>query len=412
MPKITVNQFRKPLVNKRDEYIEYGSNGVEPEKLNPINGSTSSVPRYYAILNECIWEGDESNFIDVKYGEDINNLTRLDPSNYEVNSTTAIIKFAENYNANNVPHYAFYKAGGSIIWVEDVNSLQKACTDIDNYAIYKDGSTSMSADLDIGYNNIINVTRVDSIALRNHSHTNMSGDAPQITASGLATSAVETAKLADYAVTEIKLATDAVSTDKILDYSVTLSKMDDNSVDNSKLVNNTIESIKLKDNTLETNKIKTGTIEYTKLNTSASNPNNVLKGIFDVLYPVGSIYITTASTCPVANYVGTWETISAGRILQQVVSGQSAGDYRSAGLPNITGTHTIVGAKYLAADGCFQKQNASSNTWTDSHDREGKDRIVKLDASKSNSVYGSSTSTVDQPVQPNTLLVNIFKRTA
>ena len=396
MPKITVNQFRKPLVNKRDEYIEYGSNGVEPEKLNPINGSTSSVPRYYAILNECIWEGDESNFIDVKYGNDINNLTRLDPSHYEVNSTTAVIKFEEGYTINE-PHYAFYKAGGSIIWVEDVNSLQKACTDIDNYAVYKDGSTVMNADLDFGNNNIIHVTKVDGIILRNHSHTNMDGDAPQIAAEGLATKSVETSKLDDYAVTEIKIGTDAVITDKIMDYNVTLNKLDDNSVDNSKILNNTIENIKLKD----------ATIEYTKLNTNPSNYNNVLKGIFNVMYPVGAIYITTADSCPIASYVGTWSKVSSGKVLQGADNDHAAGTSIAAGLPNITGAIAVRSSHMLAgASGAF----FVSNSFNDADVETGSNRWrgdYAFDASRSSSIYGNSNT-----VQPPAYVVNIFRRTA
>ena len=404
MSVIGMNQFRQPLVNKRDNYIEYGSNGILPEKLDPKNGSNSVTPRYYAILNECIWEADESNFIDIKYGNDINNLTRLDPSHYEVNSTTAVIKFEEGYTINE-PHYAFYKAGGSIIWVEDVNSLQKACTDIDNYAVYKDGSTVMNADLDFGNNNIIHVTKVDGIILRNHSHTNMDGDAPQIAAEGLATKSVETSKLDDYAVTEIKIGTDAVITDKIMDYNVTLNKLDDNSVDNSKILNNTIENIKLKD----------ATIEYTKLNINPSNYNNVLKGIFNVMYPVGAIYITTADSCPIASYVGTWSKVSSGKVLQGADNDHAAGTSIAAGLPNITGNLSCVTyQRTWQGNGAFATGGTLSNA-ANTAGASGSFAGLSFNAANGevhngtyrNDIYGKSDT-----VQPPAYVVNIFRRTA
>ena len=77
-------------------------------------------------------------------------------------------------------------------------------------------------------------------------------------------------------------------------------------------------------------------------------------------------------------------------------------------MPNIIGTHTIVGAKYLAADGCFEINNTPTNDWTDSHDREGKARIIKFNAANGehhyvngqniyrNDIYGKS-NTVQPP---------------
>lgn len=415
MSVIEMNQFRQPLVNKRDNYIEYGSNGILPEKLDPKNGSNSVTPRYYAILNECVWDNNRDNFIDVKFGSDIDNLTRLDPTYYEVNPTTSVITFEEGYIIS-VPHYAFYKAGGSIVWVQDVTSLQKACVDIDNNTVYKDGSVTMTGNFNLGNNNILNVNSieaitVDTIRLRNHSHTAVGEDAPQITADGLATNSVQTSKINDYAVTEIKIASDAVTTDKVMDESITLNKLHSNSVNNDKIVENTIRSSKLFDNTVENIKIKTGTIEFTKLNTSTSNANNVLKGIFNILYPVGSVYITTNNTCPIETYVGTWELVSKGRVLQGANDGQTPGSTIEAGLPNITGEIGIRAIVRDDATGAFYR--AGTNQYPESSGGDNNGGTIGFKASRGevhnnsyrNDVYGKSDT-----VQPPAYLVNIFKR--
>lgn len=408
MAVISIDQFRQPLINKRDEYIEFGINGVPPEKLYPTNGSNTVTPRYYAILNECIWDNDRANFIDIKYGTDIDNLTRLDPTHYEVNPTTAVITFEENYVVN-VPHYAFYKGGGSIVWVQDVTSLQKACVDIDNNTVYKDGSVTMTGDLNFGTHNILNVnsieaTTVDGLHLRNHSHTGGNYDAPQITVEGLAESAVQTSKINNYAVTEIKIGTDAVTTSKIMDYSVTLDKMNSNSVNNDKIVNNTIQNSKLLDGTIENNKIKNRTIEYTKLNIDTTNQNNVLKGIFNVLYPVGSIYITSADvdTCPIQAYVGTWEKVSVGRVLQGANSNQQPNTTVEAGLPDhIHAVRYNRGGGGGSGGGDLNAERPN----TDVYWRNTKTVVDTVGAS--NTIYGKSNT-----VQPPAYLVNIFRRKA
>lgn len=425
MPKITANQFRSPLVNKRDTYFEYGANGVLPERLRPINGATEQTPKFYAILNECIWESDAANFIAVKYGDDINNLTTLSSDYYDVNLDTAVITFADNYPATAVPHYAFYKAGGSIIWVEDVNSLQKACIDIDNSAVYKNIKTVMEANLDFNGNNIervnsIEATYVDGLMLRNHSHTGGAYDAPNITVDGLADNAVETSKIKDSAVTETKIQDGAVVTDKIYDGAVTTNKLGDSSVINSKIANNTIESTKLKD----------GTLKYTKLDTT-----NILTNIFDVLYPVGSIYITTASTCPIANYVGTWTLKSGGRVLQGADGSHEAGSTVDSALPNHyhgfgyntnnnngTFLSSYVSSGRPPTTSVTTKNSGGSIQWNGSGGDSGKtsynhasynaNMFTSLVRQEANTSTGGGVYQDSSVVQPPAYIVNIFERTA
>ena len=72
--------------------------------------------------------------------------------------------------------------------------------------------------------------------------------------------------------------------------------------------------------------------------TPVAAPHQSLRNIVDAFYPVGSIFIGTTSTCPLAAIKGTWTLKSSGRVLQGADSRHSAGTTIEAGLPNITGT--------------------------------------------------------------------------
>ena len=128
----------------------------------------------------------------------------------------------------------------------------------------------------------------------------------------------------------------------------------------------------------------------------------------EALYPVGSIYIGTTATCPVASMFGTWEKVSEGRVLQGASSSQTAGKTVEAGLPNIKGkftanditdnvtTPTTSGALYATHDGARDASNGQNTGWS-----------INFDASRSNAIYGKSNT-----VQPPAYLVNIWRRTA
>ncbi|MEG2344106.1 MAG: phage tail protein, partial [Acidaminococcaceae bacterium] len=75
--------------------------------------------------------------------------------------------------------------------------------------------------------------------------------------------------------------------------------------------------------------------------------NKVLKGdgtwgdIFDLIYPVGSIYMSTAETSPAVLFGGTWEAMPAGRVL--LAQGTSAwGTEYAAGSTGGEATHTLT----------------------------------------------------------------------
>ncbi len=140
-----------------------------------------------------------------------------------------------------------------------------------------------------------------------------------------------------------------------------------------------------------------------KVNTINSQlSSNVLSNLQSI-YPVGSLYIGTTDTCPIANLFGTWEKVSEGRVLQGIKGDQVAGGTVEAGLPNITGT--FGGSAYGATvGGAFSDIGGRS-----SYERGGggSNCIVGFDASRSSSIYGKSDT-----VQPPAYLVNIWKRTA
>lgn len=142
-----------------------------------------------------------------------------------------------------------------------------------------------------------------------------------------------------------------------------------------------------------------------KVNTINSQlSSNVLSNLQSI-YPVGSLYIGTTDTCPIANLFGTWEKVSQGRVLQGVSGSQVAGKTVEAGLPNITGSAGYT-VRLTSASGAFgYGSGISANQW--GAGAWGEVKPFTFDASRSNPIYGNSPT-----VQPPAYLVNIWKRTA
>ena len=137
-------------------------------------------------------------------------------------------------------------------------------------------------------------------------------------------------------------------------------------------------------------------------------------------HPVGSIYCTVDSTSPETLFGGTWEEISAGRVLQGADTSHVAGSTAEAGLPNITGyfgafdvwgygqvsMRQFGGA--FSGGGMFTVGSSfSSSDMTGGNPNSTEHGYTNLDASKSNSIYGASST-----VQPPAYFVHIWKRTA
>ena len=139
-----------------------------------------------------------------------------------------------------------------------------------------------------------------------------------------------------------------------------------------------------------------------------------IRTMLATLYPVGSIYIGTQSTCPLATLISgsTWKLVSGGRVLQGADSSHSANSTIAAGLPNITGNfyseRDWQGIFRAGQDGAFN--GVSRYGWGVGNEGAGQSTNavqVNFNASRSSSIYGSSST-----VQPPAYVVNIWRRTA
>lgn len=121
------------------------------------------------------------------------------------------------------------------------------------------------------------------------------------------------------------------------------------------------------------------------------------------VYPVGSLYIGTQNTCPMATLISgsTWVLVAQDKALWGG-NGSNANTTIAAGLPNITGTHGGADSNGTSVSGAFYNNGGSS-----SGDGHGAGWSVGFDASRSNSIYGNSTT-----VQPPAYRVNVWRRTA
>lgn len=151
--------------------------------------------------------------------------------------------------------------------------------------------------------------------------------------------------------------------------------------------------------------------------TGETKIDNSVLAILDTLYPIGSIYIGTMATCPLATLgIGTWTLVSSGKVLQGADSTHTAGSTIAAGLPEISGNiqsrsyTTQYSGAITGASGAFSyTRNATSGT-TSPVSVTGtavKGDVTQFHASNSNSIYGNSTT-----VQPPAYAVNIWERTA
>ena len=129
--------------------------------------------------------------------------------------------------------------------------------------------------------------------------------------------------------------------------------------------------------------------------------------LLKTLYPVGSIYITTNSTCPMETLgVGTWELVAADRVLQGAGSRGVVGSTLEESLPNITGyLGTAMKITATTGGGVFAGSNDFASTSKAGSSSGINQGTISFDASNSSAVYQNNA-----PVQPAAYLVNIFRR--
>ncbi len=160
------------------------------------------------------------------------------------------------------------------------------------------------------------------------------------------------------------------------------------------------------DKTTADTKFLTGITEQQVINALGYTPPKL-----DAIYPVGSIYMSTSSTSPASLFGGTWEEIASERVLMGRSSSHAAGSTVNAGLPNITGnfndmyigsTTGVTGALKTSCTNSimYYRYNGSDSNWT-----FGFTRNATLDASRSNGIYGKSST-----VQPAAYYVYMWRR--
>ena len=134
-----------------------------------------------------------------------------------------------------------------------------------------------------------------------------------------------------------------------------------------------------------------------------------LSFILDTLLPVGTVYMTeNANFDPNSSWgVGVWVKTAINRVLQGTNDKSKVGTTIDAGLPNITGSFGAHGAVAIKNfTGAFYGQGPTAGA-ADSQGNDPERIYCLFDASRSNTIYGSSDT-----VQPPAELVFIWKRIA
>ena len=127
-------------------------------------------------------------------------------------------------------------------------------------------------------------------------------------------------------------------------------------------------------------------------------------------FPVGSIYQSTDPTSPAALFGGSWEEIASERVLMGASSTHAAGTTAKPGLPNLKGSFSgVASTAYpnLSNSGALSMNTNNGGLAGYEGGSYGSNCTVSFDASKSNAIYGRSTT-----VQPAAYYVHIWHRVA
>ena len=127
-------------------------------------------------------------------------------------------------------------------------------------------------------------------------------------------------------------------------------------------------------------------------------------------FPVGSIYQSTDPTSPAALFGGSWEEIASERVLMGASSTHAAGTTVKAGLPNLKGSFSgVASTAYpnLSNSGALSMNTNNGGLAGYEGGSYGSNCTVSFDASKSNAIYGRSST-----VQPAAYYVHIWHRVA
>lgn len=141
-----------------------------------------------------------------------------------------------------------------------------------------------------------------------------------------------------------------------------------------------------------------------QVKTQATNNANTIVNNLKTMFPVGSVYIGTQSSCPMASLISgsTWKLVSSGRALW-TGTGSNGNSTIEAGLPNITGTAGVYWPEAEATGAFFVDTAHKTSEKNNPHGTNN----LGFDASRSNSLFGKSST-----VQPPAYVVNVWRRTA
>lgn len=143
--------------------------------------------------------------------------------------------------------------------------------------------------------------------------------------------------------------------------------------------------------------------------------NAAISTMLSTQFPVGSLYMGTQSSCPMANLMPgtTWTLVSSGKALW-TGTGSNGNTTIAAGLPNITGKCTPwIYNMTLAVKNTSGAFKVTESTVRTGNNNDITTRTItgsnNIDfaASRSNSIYGNSST-----VQPPAYVVNVWRRTA
>lgn len=156
-------------------------------------------------------------------------------------------------------------------------------------------------------------------------------------------------------------------------------------------------------------------VNLSQLNSTSSTLstaiNTAVTNLLSGLYPVGSVYIGTQTTCPLASLMPstTWTLVSSGKALW-TGNGSNANTTIAAGLPNITGNFAAVyrgNATGGTTNGAFNRDSTFNALVGAGSHADDWGATYSFNASRSSSVYGNSST-----VQPPAYVVNVWRRTA
>lgn len=133
--------------------------------------------------------------------------------------------------------------------------------------------------------------------------------------------------------------------------------------------------------------------------------------LLDLIYPVGSIYITAGKNKPADDFGGTWQIVANGRVLWGVAEATNAGQNEDETLPNIKGQINFSGGSQghpeFSCSGAFKNQGSGSLTWPQPSGASTSGRIGDFNASRSSNIYKDNAH-----VKPNAYTVHMWRRTA